>query len=821
MKLPLILLSVAILAASSNVNADYETDFQTKADLIIDWVADVYRSPSGSNPYPALSDPEKYTGPKMEARFYKYGVEDAGGDPLGTFPPNAVNANEWLREGTGYTNLFHFRFLGLAGILSKYAAAPGATEVHSTPTIGGTPTAKTHADVYIEAVLTRTDNYNAFTGEGTENHINMNRPSGWIFARLAMDSAYYMARHADNPVGYPDPAVKEAEMRAYLKDWAKQLYKVGSAEYDSSVYMPYNINPWINLFEATKPGVLDDPELHAVARAVLDWYAAAAALKYRYGIINGASIRGEGKMDRYDRDDEADFLNWLWFGDPADVPAEYADTTVRTDNQPITAIYAASSSYRPPAPVVALAEKTGMEGTLTRHGRSNYIMSKASEALEQFFIGPDFTLGSAQFPYGGWSSAVYRVNQWKLVADNNAYLPAVISGNNGLRAAKYSLHNAWTQIVQDENVLFQLNRIPSNAQTLYNAAMNTITGPWLQNWYDDFTQRYTSPDWGGFNGLSYAGRKTPINDQDDGNVSNARTSYIWIDPTVDNQAQSGGVQFIQVEDTFIAARAVDGDTPSWGSLTLSDFSDYDALGGFVIEVGSASDADYTTFAEFQAYYLANTSLSLNGNEVTYTAMDGRVITATYNTAGGYTEPEYDWAFGVTEPVSRMFLDSYDTGSNPPEAWTLPAFPDGEGTGRMADWSVDPDGAGPEPAESYDGYATTWPVFDGPNLKQMHEVLHVWDGSSIYSVDFSGSAPVFSSGSLPVPETAIQLEVGGDALIDWPTIPGLIYQLYTSDSLSGPWTKTGDPVVGDGSVKQLNGGPVPASGKKFWRVEVRF
>ncbi|MGC9452029.1 MAG: hypothetical protein ACP5I4_11345 [Oceanipulchritudo sp.] len=815
----------AVLASTSPLFADYETDFQTKADIIIDWVADVYQTPGGDNPYDDQSDPEKYTGPKINARFTKYGVADAGGDPLGTYPPNAVNANDWLEQGIiqsgGSPNLFHFRFLGLAGNLAMFSDAPGATGVYDSPVIDGSPTNRTYADAYTEAVMTRTDNYNAFTGEGTMNHINMNRPSAWIFCKLAQDSAYYAARRADDPANYPDPVAKEAEMRDYLKSWARQLYTVGGVEYDSSVYGVFNVAPWVNLYEATLPACLDDPELNTTARAVLDWYAAAMALKYRYGVVNGASVRGEGKMDRYDRDDETDFLLWLWFGDPADVPTELANTTVRVEHQPITAVYAATSSYRPPAVAVALADKTGMENTQTRHGRSNYLMSKASESLEQYYVGASYTLGAAQFPYGGWASAVYRVNPWKLVTSTGAYSPAVIAGNNGLRAAKYCLRNPWMQVVQDRNVILQLNYIHSGAQAQYDAAINLVETTWLENWYNDFTARFSSPDWGGFQGLSYAGRQTPVNSQDDGNVPNARTSYIWFEPGLTATASSGSVRFGQFGDTFFAIRSVDGSLPVYSSSSryFSSFADYDNLGGLIMEAGSAADAEYDTFAEFQSYYLSTTSLSTNGLEVTYTAMDGRVITATYQLTGEYTEPEYDWSYGVTEPVSKMFLPSYDTGASPPESWTLPTFPNETGTGRVASWSVDPDGAGPLAAESFDS-STVWPVFDGPNLKLMNRVLHVWDGSSLYSVDYSGDAPVFSEGALPVPKSAISV-VGANATIEWPTVPGLLYQVQRSEDLSPPWVNVGDPVLGDGTTKQLNGGAISTGEAAFWRIEITF
>jgi hypothetical protein len=367
-----------------------------------------------------------------------------------------------------------------------------------------------------------------------------------------------------------------------------------------------------------------------------------------------------------------------------------------------------------------------------------------------------------------------------------------------------------------------MNYISSNAQTQYNDAMSLIQNTWLPAWYNDFTARWANPDWGGFSGLSYAGHQTPISKQDDGNVPNARTSYIWFEPALTGNAVDGSVRFGQMGDTYFAIRSVDGDTPAYSSSgkSFSDFSDYNSLGGLVMEVGSAADPEYTTFAEFQTYYLSTTSLVSLGMVVTYTAMDGRVITATYEESGGYTEAEYDWSYGVTEPVSKMFLDSYDTGTSPPESWTLPGFPTGAGSGRVASWTVDPDGAGAMPAEAFDAN-TVWPLFDGPNIKAIDGVLQLWDGTQIYSVDFSGAAPVFSSGTLPVPESAISL-VGGNAIIAWTTVSGLTYQLLQADDLAGPWNPAGEAVVGNGALQQLDGGPVPTAGDKlFWRVQVSF
>lgn len=130
-------------------------------------VADAYTPPGGSNPYTdsGIPVPEKFTGPKMLARYHRYGALDQNGDPLGTFPTQNVSANVWFEEGAKDSNMFRFRFVAIARIMHEFADSP--TVQQFTPTDLGTPF------VSSRWVFSRQDNYNAFTGEGTENHINM------------------------------------------------------------------------------------------------------------------------------------------------------------------------------------------------------------------------------------------------------------------------------------------------------------------------------------------------------------------------------------------------------------------------------------------------------------------------------------------------------------------------------------------------------------------------------------------------------------------------------------------------------------------------
>ena len=121
--------------------------------VILDQVADSYRPPSMH-----IGDPEKYYWPKVMARFEKYGQRDSLG-------------NAWI-EALKDRSPFHFTLVGMARILYLYPESPALRE---------------HQRTILKRVFERTDSYNAWTGEGTENHTNMARCSGFLHAQKALD----------------------------------------------------------------------------------------------------------------------------------------------------------------------------------------------------------------------------------------------------------------------------------------------------------------------------------------------------------------------------------------------------------------------------------------------------------------------------------------------------------------------------------------------------------------------------------------------------------------------------------------------------------
>ncbi len=69
----------------------------------------------------------------------------------------------------------------------------------------------------LQHIINRTDSYNAWTGEGTENHVGMSRISGYLYAQQVLKL----------PARFPQARRREQEMVDWVKQAARQLYKTG------------------------------------------------------------------------------------------------------------------------------------------------------------------------------------------------------------------------------------------------------------------------------------------------------------------------------------------------------------------------------------------------------------------------------------------------------------------------------------------------------------------------------------------------------------------------------------------------------------------
>ena len=88
-------------------------------------------------------------------------------------------------------------------------------------------------------------------------------------------SVYLMAEETKN----------EATRKLYkqhILDYTKTLYRVGIGEWDSENYHGHSIGPLLNLYDFAK-----DRDVKVAAKACLDFYSIAGAIKYYRGGFNG------------------------------------------------------------------------------------------------------------------------------------------------------------------------------------------------------------------------------------------------------------------------------------------------------------------------------------------------------------------------------------------------------------------------------------------------------------------------------------------------------------------------------------------------------
>lgn len=737
-------------------------------------------TPEGVN-HPRLNDGAgaDTTRPPLWWGIIKYDREAASGTVSDAARGTASGNNISFSNNPG---VFHFILPGLAALAGLYPDIPAWDDpFHGNPAL-------TYRQNYLRFVLQRSDNYNAFTGEGTENHINMSRPSAWVLASEAVRIGY------EAPGTTFTAAQRRDQMRAWMLAWSQRMFTVGMGEWDSGTYHAISLEGWLvaYAYAGTERGW--DPEVRAAARAVLDVYASILAVKQTGFMMGGAESRSGRNFSRMDNGTA--YLAWLWYGQGSGAPPGSW-----RDNQAGEAVYAAISDYRPPVRVIELAQRVPTVGETYHNTKPRYLLQAAAESVEVFHAAPTYTLGSANVAIGGFHASTFQVVNWKLLTRPAAgAFPDVVSGNGGfytLNGANY--RDPWTQFAQHENVLVQLTRVPADAAAIV-AAVQSAYGQWQASWYSDFTARWSSPDWGGFNGSMYNGRTIPLNFQaSSGNVGNARTSYL-VYPSSATPSISGDVRFLQIGQTYLAVRSVRGTAPGLnsGNRTFTDIAPAaDQLAGLIIEVGNA--VEHGTFTAFRDAVIATTALDVSKrdseNRVTYTNLAGDLIDVTYQVSGSWVEPDFDWDYGVRTPGGVALMHTAD--------WRQPEWPSGDGHGRV-------------PAMTVNGspvVSDETQLIDGPGLSLGAGVLQVKDGATVlYRLDYTGAAPQFE---LLLPATAVTVD-GGDLTVTAATERGLRYRLEASTDLRS-WTALTELAVGTGEPLTVT--RPAAAGPEFFRVVV--
>lgn len=547
------------------------------ARAVIDYVADVYTPPPLS-----IEDPEKYYFPIALARFEKYGVNDS-------------IANEYVSI-LAERGVFHFASIGLVRILYEYPDAPAVKS-------------------RLSKIISHQLSGNLWESEGTENHLNMERTSGLLIAQAALEILPEQREEAE---------VRYQQMKDWILVWGERFLQYGAGEWNTSIYQAYSIAGWLNLVDYAK-----DLQISELASRVVDSYVEELAVHYSWGTTGGAEMRGKGVSNV--NHEATNYFCRLWFGEK-----EHDDIEIRGTGALLT-MHAILSTYEPSERTIALARKEYItEPYYRKDTRPSYLYEDTAYVTRSFYVDNNFTLGSFQAEYGGYTGACSQLIPWRLVVRNKKGLPFEIGGNG-------CYYNEWsgkgrspyTQWAQYKNVLFVLTSVPENAECL-EMLVDSVVLDWKHRWQKDYNVR--------FPGNSKPNIVTRV-EENKRNLENAS----FINLPEENYFLRDNTLIQQLGEVYIVVRFFH--TPSKKTYKEYDkrviFTDYaprGSLSGYSVEV---LPVGYGTIEElFQS--VNNRAIELDGYSVIYESLTGDRIQAIYEPSGSFTEPLFDWGYGVLE-----------------------------------------------------------------------------------------------------------------------------------------------------------------------------
>ncbi|MFW5877604.1 MAG: hypothetical protein ACOCUP_00685 [bacterium] len=617
----ILLISILIFNSYCHAqNDNYEKDFQFRADKILSYAADKYQLP-----VPNYSDPEKVYWPAVIARLHKYGNKDA-------------KANQLLDDPRFKDKLpFHFILAGMAGIMPQFPDAPAM---------------KDNKLLYLKNVAARVDSYNPWTCEGTENHINMSRTSGYIFAEQMLD--------------YPDIFPDAEKWRIMMKDWlryyARRVIETGSGEFNASTYGVFNIIGFLNLYDFAK-----DKEVKELAKNILDYYACELALHHFQGMTSGPESRGAPSLNSLEH--ETEWLSWLWFGGITEA-REKAMFKSHTQKSPLQPVHAATSTYRPDRAILTFYERKTEGDKWYENSKPSYLLHTPAYIRHFLYQTSSYSLGSAMYPYGAFASSAYKNTSWKLISKvaEDKENPQMLTGGGGYYPDRRGkIRNPYTQLSQYRNVLVMMNLLPANFMEIHNE-MTGIFEVWKYRWEEDFVKRFSAED----EKVIKVGNPVKFLEPDFGN-NKLNSCYIFgSDPVYDTIVD--GILFLEFDYSYVAIASLHQQNPvSENTNVFIDYAEPGKLCGLVLEV--AEKSEYEALQGYIESYNQNPGRLKTDNdeaELTYQSMKGFELKVRYTKAGTFTEPVYDWGYGPLLPSHIQ--------QSPP--FVQPSWPEGRGHGRV-------------------------------------------------------------------------------------------------------------------------------------------
>jgi len=353
------------------------------------------------------------------------------------------------------------------------------------------------------------------------------------------------------------------------------LYRVGIGEWDSENYHGHSIAPLCNLYDFAA-----DEEVKLCAKACLDWFFTAGALKYYRGGFNGPTKRDYNHSQPFGG--SAANMLWLAFGDtPQPKMGDWESDEV----------HLITSAYRPPAAVYALARKDFPRPQKVFSSKPHYSATTTAdlksppEYFETQYFGHSFQMGSLA---SGTSEDGGDVNGFKILAYSDA------RGANEV------------QVVPGPDPTF-----PGSPKY----ARGKVSGPNRVAQYDNLAIWL---------------------------VKNGKSPWLWVFPREMRVSRVDNVTFLEGDRTWIAIRGLgtsdfaisDSLTEQLASSEKAVFAEHQVLSaqglggdfcGVAIEVGEKET--HGTFTEFQrkAKAAALDVTKLAEGVVQYRAADGKAL----------------------------------------------------------------------------------------------------------------------------------------------------------------------------------------------------